>query len=60
MLEEGFIEESEERPDSHLDDERRRYYRMTTLGRKVAAAETLRLRGLVKMAESQLGIPEMA
>jgi len=60
MLEEGFIEESDERPDSHLDDERRRYYRITALGRKVAAAETARLRSLVKMAELQLGIPEMA
>jgi DNA-binding PadR family transcriptional regulator len=60
MLEEGFIEESEERPDSHLDDERRRYYRITPLGRRVAAAETVRLRNLVKMAELQLGIPETA
>src|ERR1035438_9984188 len=33
MLDQGFIEESEERPDLHLDDERRRYYRITPLGR---------------------------
>jgi len=60
MLEEGFIEESEERPDSHLDDERRRYYRITSLGRRVVAAETIRLRALVRMAESHLGMPELA
>src|SRR5579864_3479654 len=41
MLEQGLIEESAERPDSHLDDERRRYYRITPLGRKVAHAEAV-------------------
>src|SRR5215831_16793719 len=49
MLEQGLIEESEERPDSHLDDERRRYYRITPLGRKAAEAEAVRLRQLVKL-----------
>ena len=39
MLEQGLIEESDERPDAHLDDERRRYYRITPYGRKVAQAE---------------------
>ena len=38
MLQLGFIEESDERPDPHLDDERRRYYRITPLGRRAAAA----------------------
>ena len=36
MLELGLIEESDERPDPHLDDERRRYYRITAYGRKAA------------------------
>src|ERR1700759_1446482 len=40
MLELGLIVESEERPDPHLDDERRRYYRITSLGRQVLEAET--------------------
>jgi DNA-binding PadR family transcriptional regulator len=31
MLEQGLIAESDERPDPHLDDERRRYYRITPL-----------------------------
>jgi len=39
MLDLGLIEESDERPDPHLDDERRRYYRITSLGRQVARAE---------------------
>src|SRR4029453_9894745 len=38
MLAQGLIEESDERPDPHLDDERRRYYRVTPFGRKVAQA----------------------
>src|SRR3974390_1149668 len=38
LLEQGLIEESDERPDFHLDDERRRYYRITPLGRRVVQA----------------------
>src|SRR5215470_10532341 len=60
MLAEGFIEESDERPDPHLDDERRRYYRITPLGRRVAQAEAMRLRDLVRLAESRLELPEPA
>ena len=60
MLEQGLIEESEERPDPHLDDERRRYYRITPLGRRVAQAEAVRLRQLVRLAEDSLGLPEHA
>ena len=41
MLEDGLIEESDERPDPHLDDERRRYYRITPLGRRAVQAETI-------------------
>lgn len=60
MLEAGFIEESEERPDLHLDDERRRYYRITPLGRRVVGAEAIRLRNLVRLAELHLGLAELA
>jgi DNA-binding PadR family transcriptional regulator len=60
MLEQELIEESEERPDSHLDDERRRYYRITALGRRVAQAEAVRLRQLVRLAEDSLGFPKPA
>jgi len=58
MLEQGLIAESDERPDPHLDDERRRYYRITTLGRRVAQAEAVRLRELVRLAEHRWGLPE--
>lgn len=53
MMEEGFIEESDERPDPDLDDERRRYYRLTDLGQRVAAAETDRLAKLVRLARTK-------
>ena len=39
----GLIEESGERPDPALDDERRRYYRMTDFGLRVTRAESQRL-----------------
>lgn len=60
MVERGLVEESEARPDLHLDDERRRYYRITPLGRRVAQAEALRMRDLVQLAEECLGLPETA
>ncbi|HZU29292.1 MAG TPA: helix-turn-helix transcriptional regulator [Bryobacteraceae bacterium] len=55
MLEQGLIEESDERPDPHLDDERRRYYRLTGFGRKVAQAEAARMRELVRLAAANFG-----
>src|SRR5258706_6033364 len=54
MLEEELIAESDERPDPHLDDERRRYYRITPFGRRVLQSEAVRLRNLVRLAESKL------
>jgi DNA-binding PadR family transcriptional regulator len=50
LLGDGLIEESDERPDPELDDQRRRYYRLTALGRSVAAAEVRRLDALVSSA----------
>lgn len=52
ILASGLIEETEERPDPALDDERRRYYRLTGFGRRVALAETQRLERLVAMARA--------
>src|SRR5271170_4448784 len=60
MLELGLIEESADRPDPHLDDERRRYYRITPYGRKVAQAEAVRMRELAKLAASTFGAPKHA
>lgn len=53
MLAAGLIEESATRPDPALDDERRRYYRLTGLGQRVAAAEAQRLARLVEFARQK-------
>lgn len=50
LLEQGLVEELAERPARGRDDERRRYYRLTKLGRAVARAEAARLERLVGMA----------
>jgi DNA-binding PadR family transcriptional regulator len=50
MLESGLIDESDERPDPALDDERRRYYRLTSFGEQVAKAESQRLAALLHTA----------
>jgi DNA-binding PadR family transcriptional regulator len=50
LLREGLIEELVNRPDPDLDDERRRYYRLTRLGIEVARAEARRLASLVAAA----------
>ena len=60
MIDQGLIEESDERPDPHLDDERRRYYRLTPFGRKVALSEASRLRDLVVLAAAKFGGREPA
>jgi DNA-binding PadR family transcriptional regulator len=52
MLADGLIEESAERPDPELDDQRRRYYRLTGLGERVCSLELQRLEALVKRAGS--------
>ena len=48
LIEADLIEESNERPAPELDDARRRYYRLTTLGRRVLDAECERLQELVR------------
>ena len=50
LLEQGLIEELDERPAADRDDERRRYYRLSPLGRAVARAEVERLAGQVSAA----------
>jgi DNA-binding PadR family transcriptional regulator len=52
LLSAKLIEESDERPDPKLDDERRRYYRLTPFGRRVLEAEVLRYSKIVKTARS--------
>jgi DNA-binding PadR family transcriptional regulator len=53
LLASGLIEEADERPDPHLDDERRRYYRITPLGARVLSAETSRVSLLVSAARAK-------
>ena len=53
MLVAGLVEESDERPDPALDNSRRRYYRMTALGRQAARAEAERLENAVTAARSR-------
>ena len=53
MLDSGLIEETEERPDPALNDERRRYYRLTAHGKLAAQGEARRLQSLVRLAKSK-------
>ena len=53
LIEEGLIEESEERPAAELDDARRKYYKLTRLGRRVLDAESDRLKELVRILQAK-------
>ena len=53
MLEAHLIEETDERPDPAMDDERRRYYRLTGFGERVTQAEVNRLSRLLNIAQSK-------
>jgi DNA-binding PadR family transcriptional regulator len=53
MMAGGLIEESDERPDPDLDDERRRYYRITPTGEQTLSAEVQRLERTVAIARSK-------
>jgi DNA-binding PadR family transcriptional regulator len=57
MEQRGWVAQSEERPEPGLEDERRRYFRLTEFGRRVALAEVERLEGLVGAARSKGFIP---
>jgi DNA-binding PadR family transcriptional regulator len=53
LLEARLIEESDERPDPSLDDERRRYYRLTAVGEEVVRAEARRYAQIVELARGK-------
>jgi DNA-binding PadR family transcriptional regulator len=57
MLDQGLIEETEDRPAPDEDDERRRYYRITRFGETVARAEARRLQELVRLARASGFVP---
>jgi DNA-binding PadR family transcriptional regulator len=59
LIEAELIEESDERPAPELDDARRRYYRLTALGKRVLEAECERLQELVRIIRVKQGmVPE--
>jgi DNA-binding PadR family transcriptional regulator len=60
LLEQGLILESRERPAPELDDQRRRYYRITPRGRAAARAEARRLQQLVELARAHGIVPARA
>lgn len=53
LLAAGLVAESAERPDPDLDDERRRYYEITGLGRRVLSAEVERLSSQLALAQAK-------
>jgi DNA-binding PadR family transcriptional regulator len=57
MLKDGWVAESSRRPAADLDDERRRYYRLTPAGRRIAVAEAERLQRLVTVARAHRLLP---
>jgi DNA-binding PadR family transcriptional regulator len=57
LLASGLIEETDERPDPDMDDERRRYYRITKLGRRVLEAEASRMTTLLSAARAKKVLP---
>ena len=58
MIQGGLIEESDERPDPELDDEQRRYYRLTDFGQQVLKAEVRRISEMVSVAQRKRLIPK--
>ncbi len=53
LVEEGLIEEVDRRPESNNGAERRRYYRLTSSGRKIARSEAERLADLLRVARAK-------
>jgi DNA-binding PadR family transcriptional regulator len=60
LLEDGLIQEVDDRPDPDSDDVRRRYYRITPLGRRTAAEEMARLDALLRHARAIGLVPKKA
>ena len=57
LLERGLITETDDRPDPALDDERRRYYRLSEFGQRVLTAEVVRLEEQLRQARSKQFLP---
>ena len=57
MLKSDLIEESDERADPEMDDQRRRYYRLTDLGRRTLRMEAERLASQIRVARAKNLLP---
>lgn len=53
LIRRGLVSESDSRPAPESDDERRRYYRITDFGERVLAADTARMRAIVRAADAR-------
>ena len=60
LLSSGLIVETDQRPEAELDDERRRYYRLTDFGRKVLKAEAQRISKMVSVAQRKRLLPKQS
>ena len=60
LLDEGLISESSRRPAPDLDDQRRRYYKLTALGKRVVVAEAERMKSLLMSAEVKKLVRELS
>ena len=60
LLSGGLIVETDQRPEAELDDERRRYYRLTDFGRKVLKAEAQRISKMVSVAQRKRLLPKQS
>jgi DNA-binding PadR family transcriptional regulator len=58
LLSDRLIVETDERPDPELDDERRRYYRLTDFGQRVLKAEVRRISKMISVAQRKRLIPK--
>ena len=58
LLGNGLIVEANQRPDPELDDERRRYYRLTDFGQQVLKAELQRISKMVSVAQQKRLLPK--
>ena len=58
LIDAELIEPSDTRPVAELDDSRRRYYRLTNLGRRVLAGECARLEDLIRAVQARRGVRE--
>ena len=58
MLKTGLIEEADERPDPELDDGRRRYYRLTSLGARALDLDVARMQQLIRVANARRAVTQ--